>query len=875
VLTRLLWTILRFLLSLRYRIRIRGLDQIARRGDHSLLFLPNHPALIDPIILVTVLFPRFRPRPLADEEQVRRPVVHPLARAIGVIEIPDIKAQGAGVRDAVDEATNRCVAALEAGHNVLMYPSGHIYRTHREDLRGNSGAHDIARRARPARVILVRTRGLWGSGLSMADGRFPNLPRLIRATLLNTLRNLIFLAPRRPVTIEFFEPSDLPRDGERDAFNAYLEGYYNAGAPPRLDVARWWGDRPVYRHLPDPDRGRGDADLDSIPHRIRDAVLEHLRSEVDITKLDPQQRLAQDLGLDSLARAELLMWIAQEFGVPEPQGEAVNTVGDVLLAAAGEAVAGEAAALDPPPNRWFAGDVNVRLTCPDGDTLCAAFLAAARAHPGRAIVADEMRGTLTYRQVITACLVLKPEIERLPGEYVGILLPASVGATIVYWATLFAGKVPVMINWTTGARNMAHTLEIAGVQRVLTAQLLIQRLERQGTDFRSIRDVLVNLEDLGKRIGLARKLTAVARSYLSWAPLRRTQPAKTAVVLVTSGSESKPKAVPLTHENILTNIRDVVRVAHLRGDDRMMGFLPPFHSFGLTVTTAAPLVLGLPVVYHTNPTDAAKIVRLIEAYKTTLVLGTPTFLAGIVRAASQAQLASLRLAVTGAEKCPDSVYAAIERRCPQATVLEGYGITECSPIVAVNRPENPQAGTIGKTLPSVESVILDVDTDQPVEAGKQGMLLVRGPSIFGAYLGDDVASPFVEHAGHAWYRTGDLVSADADGVLTFRGRLKRFVKIGGEMVSLPAVEAALEGIVPGAEDEGPQYAVVATDGDGRPELVLFATQPVQRQDANERVRAAGLSGLHNITRVQEIPEIPQLGNGKTNYRALQDQLQMQ
>lgn len=261
------------------------------------------------------------------------------------------------------------------------------------------------------------------------------------------------------------------------------------------------------------------------------------------------------------------------------------------------------------------------------------------------------------------------------------------------------------------------------------------------------------------------------------------------------------------------------------------------------------------------------LARIIEAYHATLLVGTPTFLGGILRTAEDRHLESLRIVVSGAEKCPDQIYATLARRWPKITVLEGYGITECSPVVSVNREEDPRTGTIGKPLLSVEWAIVDLETGRRVEPGRAGMLLVRGPSIFSGYLNPDVESPFERFEGQAWYRTGDLVRQDR-GVLVFAGRLKRFVKLGGEMVSLPAIEEALVRRFQGEDEIEPLLAVEAATEDLNPDLILFSVAGIGRDDANAAIRAAGLSSLHNIRVVRQIEQIPTLGTGKTDYRAL-------
>ena len=226
-----------------------------------------------------------------------------------------------------------------------------------------------------------------------------------------------------------------------------------------------------------------------------------------------------------------------------------------------------------------------------------------------------------------------------------------------------------------------------------------------------------------------------------------------------------------------------------------------------------PLLTGLRAVYHNNPMESAKLAAHIEQYQVSILVGTPTFLGGIVNAAKPGQLDTLRLAVTGAEQCPPRVYDALATRCPKTTVIEGYGITECSPVVSVNVPGREVRGTIGEVVSSLESVVVEPERFEPVTPGTRGLLLVRGPSVFAGYLHYDGESPFVEFDGKLWYKTGDLVSLDERGNLTFCGRMKRFIKLGGEMISLPAIESVLERVFPTAEDqEGPSLAVECAPG---------------------------------------------------------------
>ena len=258
-----------------------------------------------------------------------------------------------------------------------------------------------------------------------------------------------------------------------------------------------------------------------------------------------------------------------------------------------------------------------------------------------------------------------------------------------------------------------------------------------------------------------------------------------------------------------------------------------------------------------------------------VLVGTPTFLAAIGTAAHEQQLQSLRMVFTGAEKCPESTYQLLVGRCPQATICEGYGVTECAPLVSVNPPQNPVRGTIGRVMPSMEYKLLHPETLQPLSEDEPGLLVVRGPNVFSGYLEDDVMPPFIRLDNKEWYNTGDLVRRNEHGGLTFCGRLQRFVNLGGEMISLPAIEetlaAALE-LDDVSYSGGALIAIEAKNRDTHPELVLFSCVPLDHERVNSLIRAAGLSPLHHIRQIRRVDEMPVLGTGKVDYLALREML---
>ena len=869
----LLWLI-RIMLWLRYRIDVKGLDTIRDKGTHGILFLPNHPALIDPLIMVSRLYGPFKVRALGDAHQIDRFIIRSLAKRINVLPIADLSTSGASSVDQVRVTIDRCVEALRQQENLVLYPAGRIYRSHLEEVGANSGVESILKALPEIRVVLVRTKGLWGCSTSWAHGHAPKLqPALIHA-VKSLLLNVIFFTPRRSISIELVEPDDLPRQADRKTLNDYLESFYNQADAPNTYVpyTLWEGGgiqvrpEPQFNTLRDSDR--------KISSVIRQQVQQYIQEVTDITSLSDDLSLSRDLGLDSLALVDLITWLEQEYGHSQIDPDSLMTVSDVYWAAAGEAISAGEKGLEAVPPKWFKTSVSpLRPDTLSEMTFTEAFLYQARRDPGRVIVADQLSGAKTYRDMILAIMLLRNEFLQLPGEVLGIMLPASVGVSIVYLAALFAGKIPVMVNWTLGRRNLLHALDSLEVAHIVTAEALLTKIRAQGIHLDDIETRFLTLESIRTRLTPGAKLRALIKARFSWTDLTHVTVPDTAVVLFTSGSENVPKAVPLTHRNIMTNVSDIFECFKLYETDTILGILPPFHSFGLTGSMALSLCLGIRTVYYPNPTHGGTLAGMIEGYTVSILIGTPTFLEGILRTASKEQLSSLRLVASGAEKCPQRVYDRVAELCPQSTILEAYGVTECSPCISINHEDNPHRETIGKIMRSLDHVIVHNETGQRVGVGQKGVLLVRGDSVFAGYLNYDGPSPFVEFDGKQWYRTGDLVEEDAQGILTFRGRLKRFIKLGGEMIALPAIETVLlQHFADLSSEEGPLLAVVATPVEENPDVVLVSTVDIDRVSANTALREAGLSGLHNIRQVIHRDAIPLLGTGKIDYKTLEAEL---
>ena len=893
---RALGAVLRGLLSLRYQVRLEGLDCLreaaaeAEARGRGLLLLPNHPAFMDPVILCAWLAP-WSPRPLADRHQIGRFWLRPLALLMRSIPLPDLRREGISARRQVQASLARCTAALEQGENLLVYPSGSLSHDGQTHLGGNSGAYRLLRAVPDCVPVVIRTRGLWGSSFSWADGA-PSLVRSLLRGLLALLRNGVFFLRRREVRISFIRPQSLPAPEEGvTALNALLEACYAAEPDVlrRVPFSRWVPtvpDQPLAaREMRDdcpPPAGLGEAERQRVLRLL--AELSPLQPRPEELRLG--QRLDSDLGLDSLAAVDLSLQLAELSGQPAIEPGDLHTVNDCLLAACGQLVPHSPAqeeAVRALARRWNAclqQQPRRPLVLPQAPDLVRTILRQIRRMPSRPLLADD-RHMLTAGAFWTRAVALSLFLRRHvgSGQPLGIMLPASPAAALCWLAVLLSGNTPVMLNWTTGIRNLRHALSLTRVHHLISARALLRRLDERALE-KAVSESGAGwllLEEITAAMPLGLRLEAAVRARLSlcgWegcAVGNGISPQ--AAILFTSGSSFSPKGVPLTHGNILANCRDVAAVLALDTHDVMLAMLPPFHTLGLTGNIVLPLCFGMPVVYHANPAEGGRLAALCRRWRPTLLVTPPAFLDGLLRQARPRDLESLRLGFVGAEACPQRLYTEFARQTGGGLLCEGYGVTECSPVVSVNLPQEARPCTIGRPLPSVEVAIVSADPPyRRLAPGETGLLLVRGPNVFDGYLpweGSGPVMPFVTLDGQRWYDTGDLVFADEAGRMTFAGRRERFIKLGGEMISLPQLEDALRRHFAAEEaDGGPCLAVDAVYGEEQPRLTLYTTLPVSCAEANAILRAEGFSGLHMLRHVRRLTAMPLLGSGKVDYRAL-------
>jgi acyl-[acyl-carrier-protein]-phospholipid O-acyltransferase/long-chain-fatty-acid--[acyl-carrier-protein] ligase len=478
------------------------------------------------------------------------------------------------------------------------------------------------------------------------------------------------------------------------------------------------------------------------------------------------------------------------------------------------------------------------------------------------ILVDGDGRVLSYDEIIRASFALGHAVTRgtRPKENVGVLLPTGAGTAITVLALSAYGRVPTMLNFTSGEAGLKSAIRTAQVRRILTARRFIDLAKLDGIAASLSRDCeLVYLEDARAQLSLRDKLAAVAGTISPRLVATRSAPGKPAIILFTSGTEGEPKGVALSHENILANVAQVRAHIDLYDDDVLFNPLPTFHSFGLTVGTLLPLIAGVKVVCHPTPLQPREIVRRVRDHRATILLATDTFISQYARAGEADDLASLRLAVCGAERVRDETRALFRRKY-QMEILEGYGVTEASPVVAANQIEANRPGTVGRLMADMEARL------RPVEGiANAGLLEVRGPNVMLGYIGADAPGE-IRPPPDGWYNTGDVVSIDEEGFIAIRGRMKRFAKIGGETISLGVVENCAAALWPDN-----LHAAVAVPDKVKGEQIVLVTDKADaaRLDLVAWAQNHGVSELAVPRRIITVDAISVLGTGKTDYVAVQ------
>jgi long-chain-fatty-acid--[acyl-carrier-protein] ligase len=890
----------RFVFWFRYSVEIKGLEKLNKHNlnkSGGVLFLPNHPAVfVDPTMITLTIFKKMEVRPMVIEYMYYLTGIQWLMKYMRALPVPNFESStNSFKRKRGEKVIQTVIDGLKKGDNFLIYPGARLKHTAVEKIGGSSGVHRILQEAPNTNVVLVRIKGLWGSSFSRAYlGKVPPMFPTIFWGIKKVLKNLIFFTPRRKIIIEFeIAPKDLPLHATRLEFNRYLERYYNR--PDGLSVQEGefpgesliqvsysiWGKEVLTSFVPSENEeilGENDSNIsDEVTNKVLGKLAE--LTELNKNQIKKELSLSQDLGLDSLDTSELAAFLQDQFDTGVIPVTELSTVEKVLAVASKKVKFAQKEESEEirGMSKWDYKGERFKLQIAHGDTMPEVFLNNCARMGSKPACVDLRAGVLTYNRLKLSALLFAEYIKTLKGKYIGILLPAGSGTFITLFACQLAGKVPVMINWTVGTRHLEAVEELTKLETVLTSWAFLERLDQ--IDLNGIEDKLVMLETVKHELSIFSKIQAFYRSKLSTAKLLKIfeidklSTEEEAVVLFTSGTESQPKGVPLSHKNILENQRGGFDAVSLFSDDVLFAVLPPFHSFGLCLGTMG-ILSGLRTAYSPNPTDGEAIAKGFASWGVTIMSGAPTFIKSLLKASKKDELKTMRMCVVGAEASPPELVDLLEKIGKKSCLIEGYGITECSPIIAINRPGIPLKG-VGLALGNVELLIIHPETKKLCGTAERGLILVRGPNVFSGYLNPGLTSPFIRIENKEWYNTGDLGFLDEKGFLTISGRLKRFIKIGAEMISLPAIEeallhAALKHKWP-LKEEGPTLAIVGKEILGeKPKITFFTTFDVITEEVNAILRESGFSNLVRVSQVIKVDEIPVMGTGKINYRFLEE-----
>jgi acyl-[acyl-carrier-protein]-phospholipid O-acyltransferase/long-chain-fatty-acid--[acyl-carrier-protein] ligase len=490
------------------------------------------------------------------------------------------------------------------------------------------------------------------------------------------------------------------------------------------------------------------------------------------------------------------------------------------------------------------------------------FIEVAKKYPQKIAVYDQtLAADYSFQKILIAALIFQKKIEKYSDKHIGVMVPTSAGAFISILAILFSGKIPVIINYATGAtQNSIYTQNKVGCEVIITSRNLLKRLEQKSVAG------MVFLEDLKSKISAWDKFKGAVRSKLGRRSLLKTihlgKLLDTAVIIFTSGSEKEPKAVQLSHKNIAHQLQIFPKMFKLTPHDIFLGNLPIFHIFGFTLFWLA-LNSAASVVTHANPLDYSKVAASIKKYAITFVFGTPTFLFGYLKKSEKGDFESIRYLIAGADKVHEHLRQGYLQK-HNLEILEGYGTTETSPVITSNTLNNNRPGSVGKIIEGMQLKIVDCDTEAELPRGEMGKILVKGDSVMKGYFNDLEETTLRLKDG--WYETGDMGILDEDGFLWHQGRLKRFVKVGGEMVSLIRVEDELDRLVP--QDVVVCVVDVPDPKKGAEIVAAITTAAIDKR----KIRKQLSQNLPSIAIPKEfyvIEDIPMMGNGKVNFKEVE------
>jgi acyl-[acyl-carrier-protein]-phospholipid O-acyltransferase/long-chain-fatty-acid--[acyl-carrier-protein] ligase len=489
------------------------------------------------------------------------------------------------------------------------------------------------------------------------------------------------------------------------------------------------------------------------------------------------------------------------------------------------------------------------------------FVRMAKKNASKLAIKDKSTGkSVTYSRALIGALILSSKFRKYDPGFIGIMIPTSAGCALATVGALISGRIPVMINYSTGAEsNARYAQKKCKFKTIITSKALLEKINCP------LIEGMVLIEDLMESVTTGDKLKAALKTKMPVGMLlnsiHKGDEQDTAVILFTSGSEKDPKAVQLSHRNIASNIKSFGEYEKLREDDILLANLVFYHVFGLTVNLWVPFYYGMTMISYANPLDFQTISRIARDEKPTIMVGTPSFYWGYLQKSEPGDFKSLRIMVAGADKCPDSLREGYLKK-HGVTLMEGYGATETSPVISANSIEFNRPGSTGKVIPGVTVRIENFETGEECKTGEVGKILVRGDCVMKGYYDDPQLTAEVLVDG--WYNTGDMGYFDEDGYLWHAGRFKRFAKVGGEMVSLVKVENVLEKYLP----EGVHCCVVEVQEEKKGSTIVATVSQEVNKTHVLRSMMDDLPAIYLPREFIVIEDLPMMSSGKIDFRTV-------
>ena len=867
---------MKLLFKLRYNLEIKWLDQLDY--DWPVLLLPNHPSLLDSILIELLGSKHKKLAPVVYEWNYNKPVVRKLIDLYDPIIVPDIIKEEKTKN--ISKINNQIINKLKNNEWILLFPSGWIHTQWYTKLRRKKLTYEIMQEIpENTKIIGLRIRWLWWSMFSKAwKGTTPNpLIQFLKAFLI-IIANFIFFVPKRNVSVQL---EDITKELKQksnsnlEEFNKYLESFYNQQGTEKLRYIKhfFYYNNVKNKKLPEVieysddffQRSKtinhsvlGDNEKNQIINKIKE--IKEFDNKVEIS---PTQSLVSDLYFDSLDLSEIKTFIKNNFpNCSNPPILELKIVQDLFEMAAGKS-----------PNETTPPYCNLK-TSKQGKKLLENFernyhsnlpgfiVNSLKENKNQPFIRDQKFWQLTKKDYLTKAYVLSCYLQKIKWKYIWIMLPATTSASVVLTAFYLAGKIPVMMNRTLDKNWFDHCFNFSNINYILTSKEFYENIKNNFLEEYKKNWYFIFMEDVAGNLQITDKIKWITKYLISYIPKQDSQ----AVILFTSWSETLPKAVPLTHKNIIENIRWSIKIFNIKDCNILLGFLPPFHSFWFTVNTLLPLLTWLKMAYTPNPYDWETIKNIIRHCGITALTSTPTFFKIILNHSGEADLQSLRYVILGGEKVWNEIYNNFRNYNKEATVIEWYGITECSPVITIDPMENPKLGSAWIPLPGLDLKIISSETMEPLWTNQEWIICVKWESIFRWYPDKDIPSPFVTINNETYYNTKDMGYIDNEWYLYITWRLKRFVKIAGEMISLPYIEGILTEWF--QQTDSPEIAVKWEETEDEVKICVFTTLDLSKEQLNNYLWKQQVSNIIRIDKVIKINEMPILGTWKIDYKNL-------